>query len=196
MEDSWAIEWDPKYYRLRCIAHIFNLAAKAFLFDSTNESLSTENNLLLAQSNRIPTQAEVNTWRRRGCLGKIHNFNVALHASNERMEKWEKLAGVRIPRDNDTRWGSWEAQISAMLSERIQIAYAKWWDRYPDLISSEDKLNEEDWVYLKKISTFLTALTDATSWVEGSGATLERVLPTMEYILKHFEDGKVSPFPV
>jgi hypothetical protein len=107
------------------------------------------------------------------------------------MGKWEKLAGVRIPRDNDTRWGSWEAQISSMLSERVRTAYMKWWERYPGLISSQDMLIEEDWQYLEKIHTFLKALVDVTAWVEGRDATLERVLPTMEFMLDHFEKGKV-----
>jgi hypothetical protein len=78
-----------------------------------------------------------------------------------------------------------------MLSERVRTAYIKWWERYPELISSQDMLTKEDWQYLEKIHAFLKALVDVTAWVEGREATLERVLPTMEFILDHFEKGKV-----
>jgi len=37
----------------------------------------------------------------------------------------------------------------------------------------------------------MTALDDAIKFLEGPRATLERMIPTIEFILDHFEQGKV-----
>lgn len=96
-----------------------------------------------------------------------------------------------IPRDNDTRWGSWEAQIRVFLDPKVKAAYIKWIERFPLTSPAEDRLTEADWKQSEKVYEFLKAIVDVTSMVEGTNATLDRVLPSMEFILDHFEKGKV-----
>lgn len=91
LEDKFQIEWDPKEHRLRCNAHIFNLAAKAFLFSIDDDDVTPENNL---STNLTVTELERQLWRKKGCLGKVYNFNKSINPSSEQKEKWLKLAGL------------------------------------------------------------------------------------------------------
>ena len=52
-------------------------------------------------------------------------------------------------------------------------------------------LNNDDYDALKRLLYFLKALYDSTKFLEGLTATLKRVLPTEEFLLEHFEKGKV-----
>jgi hypothetical protein len=189
LEDRYGINWCPKERRLRCNAHIFNLAAKDFLFSNDEDSLY-DSEIPFAPG-LTPTELERRQWRKKGCLGKVHNFNISINSSSEHKEKWLRIAGVMIPRDNDTRWGSWEAQLRGILEPKTRQAYMKWWDRYPTEFPKVDQLDNDDWIQLEKIHQFLKAIVDVTKMVEGPEATLDRVLPAMEFILGHFEKGKV-----
>jgi len=51
-------------------------------------------------------------------------------------------------------------------------------------------LSAEDWRNLQKIENFLLCFHDATLSTESRGATIERVLLTMDFLLKQFEQGK------
>jgi hypothetical protein len=73
----------------------------------------------------------------------------------------------------------------------LREAYEKWWAKYPDEFPASIRLTDTDWDHLTKLHEFLKALNDAVKFLEGPQATLERVLPTMEFILEHFEQGKV-----
>jgi hypothetical protein len=99
------------------------------------------------------------------------------------------MAGRYLPRDNSTRWGSWRVIIKVFILCREP--YEKWWARYPNEFPASIKLTNDDWDQLIKLHQFLTALDDALKFLEGPKATLERVLPTMEFILEHFKQGKV-----
>ena len=78
--------------------------------------------------------------------------------------------------------------IEVMLE--LRQAYETFWQRYPAECPIEDKLTVEDWVQLGKLHHFLKVLADTTKFLEVPRATLERVLPTFEYILTHFEEGE------
>lgn len=75
---------------------------------------------------------------------------------------------------------------------KLKESYEKWWQKYPDEFPVSIKLTADDWDHLQKLHDFLKALIDAIEFLEGPQATIERVLPTMEFILEHFEQGKVS----
>ena len=47
LKAEFDVDWDPQQHRLRCTGHIVNLAARAFLFQSTDDTLSKENNASL-----------------------------------------------------------------------------------------------------------------------------------------------------
>jgi len=62
----WHIKYDPKTHRLRCQGHIINLAVQSFLFVTNSENIEEEG----------ITLDDIELWRRKGPLGKLHNFVV------------------------------------------------------------------------------------------------------------------------
>ena len=74
---------------------------------------------------------------------------------------------------------------------KLKQCYEKWWQKYPKEFAKEERLTNQDWEQLEKIDFFMTALDNATKFLEGPRVTLERMIPTMEFILDHFEQGKV-----
>jgi hypothetical protein len=160
------------------------------MFVDNENTLAENNNLpVVLQGRSVPDKKTMKLWRKSGPPGKCHDFAVSVRASPQLLQKWIKIAGQRLPIDNSTRWGSWELMISIFLL--LREAYEKWWTRYPDEFPASIKLTDEDWGHLTKLHEFLKALNDAVKFLEGPQATLERVLPTMEFILEHFEQGKV-----
>jgi hypothetical protein len=69
----------------------------------------------------VQTPAQMLQWRQKGPLGKLHNINNWIFGSPRRLLEFEELVNRRIPRDNDTRWNSWQAGIEVALSLQRQI---------------------------------------------------------------------------
>jgi hypothetical protein len=86
-------ERDPKASRSRCLGHIINLAAKAFIFgDNVNAfeaivDIVTDSTPWDSQTMRTAQ----NEWRKRGALGKIHNIIVFIRISPQRREAFKKI---------------------------------------------------------------------------------------------------------
>ena len=79
--------------RSRCLGHIINLAAKAFLFGQDTSAferataLEDENEPLDAQVMRDAQKA----WRQRGTVGKLHNVIIFIRSSPQRREAFKKV---------------------------------------------------------------------------------------------------------
>lgn len=92
---------------------------------------------------------------------------------------------------------------SCMLRKSIDQFYSTWEE------NSEDKLTEDDWDIIEKVSlrininssrksltkhlqykSFLAQLDQALIALQSSTSTLENVLPAMDFILEMFEEGK------
>ena len=73
------IGFDPKEKRLRCIGHVINLIAKAYLFGQDATTFNTEFKVAGAPERR-------QLWRRRGELGKLHNLVAHVMASGKRTD--------------------------------------------------------------------------------------------------------------
>jgi hypothetical protein len=163
------------------------------MFSDDEHTLAENNNLpSILRGMSVPDKKAMRLWRKTGPPGKCHDFTVSVSSSPQLRQKWFKIAGRYLPRDNSTRWGSWRIMIEVFILMREP--YEKWWARYPDEFPASIKLTDDDWDQLIKLHRFLTALDDALKFLEGPKATLERVLPTMEFILEHFEQGKVGLF--
>jgi len=178
------IKYDPKSHRLRCQGHIINLAAKSFLFVTDNESLEDDD-----PDKYNVTLKEIEAWRRKGPLGKLHNFVVFIQRSVQRGQKFMTISHNRkLARDNSTRWNSWYIMLQAALDLRgaIEGYFNKWVEA--DCIG--DELTSEEWNILEKIKAFLEKLKMATKALESSFATLDNVLLAMDFILAQFEAGK------
>lgn len=123
----------------------------------------------------------------KGPLGKLHNIVVHIQRSAQRMATFCTLSqGRNLSRDNATRWNSWYQMLKTATTLRaaIDVYCAQYQENTADILSAED------WRNLQKIENFLLCFHDATLSTESRGATIERVLPTMDFLLEQFELGK------
>lgn len=164
------------------------MTAQAFLFSTEdNEALSYENN---ATVSLIPSEQEMQDWRNKGPLGKLHNIVVYIQRSPQRIASFEALtSGKRIPRDNKTRWNSWYAMIDCAISIRMKPAI--------DVFCAQegleaDALTPSDWTTLGHFHKYLKFFYQATLATEGYEATIDRVLSTMEFLLEKLEAANQS----
>ncbi len=94
------IKYDPKHHQLRCQGHIINLAVKSFLFVTDKENIEEDKE---ADVMKV-TLKEIDEWRKKGPLGKLHNFVVWLAQSTQRLHHFLDFSYNHcIPRDNTTR---------------------------------------------------------------------------------------------
>ncbi|KAF5981722.1 ribonuclease H-like protein [Fusarium bulbicola] len=166
------IQCDPKVHRLRCQVHIINLAAKAFLFVTDNEKLDRDD----AGLHNV-TLKHIEAWRKKGPLGRLHNFVVYIQRSVQRSQNYNR----RLARDNDTRWSSWYTMLRAALN--LRDAINRYFNKWMDTDCAGDELSLEDWIILENLKMTTKAL-------ESSFATLDNILLAMDFVLAQFEAGK------
>jgi hypothetical protein len=129
--DGSQITWEASSHRLRCVGHIINLIAQAFLFKGYIE----QEQLRLYEEAECQAVGEEasdegdkrrTAFRKLGALGKLHNIAVHLRASPHRTQEFKDLADRMIPLDNATRWNSWYSMINVALKKDSAIdKYAK-----------------------------------------------------------------------
>jgi len=78
---------DPGSLRVRCLGHIINLAAKAFLFGRNAESFEVETSNLREITH---LEALLVLWRKQGPLGKLHNTLAFIRKTPQRREAFQK----------------------------------------------------------------------------------------------------------
>jgi hypothetical protein len=157
------------------------------LFSKNEEALSLDNN---SNVSYLPTEQEINDWRQKGPLGKLHNLVVYIQRSPQRIASFLLLSqGKRLVRDNKTRWNSWYHMIhqALILRHAIDVYCAQ---TRQELIA--DALTNEDWIALQHIHQHLKFFHQATLATEGQYATIERVLSTMEFLLEKLEAAKIE----
>ncbi|KAM4067699.1 transposase-like protein [Hirsutella rhossiliensis] len=107
------------------------------------------------------------------CFGHIINLAV--------MEFLIGLSdGLRLRRDNDTRWNSWYNMVEWVLRPKIRQAITVFCSEEPAL--QEDALHPCDWIVLAEIHKFLEPFHDATIANESWKKSISDVLPTMDYL--------------
>lgn len=94
---------DPRLRRSRCLGHIINLAAQAFLFgkDVTafEEAVDVDEESVPLDSSRMKAAQEV--WRRQGPVGKFHNVVVFIRSSSQRREAFK---GIIVGESFNGKW--------------------------------------------------------------------------------------------
>jgi hAT family C-terminal dimerisation region len=175
------IDWDSTSHRLRCSGHIIQLSVGDCLFGN-HPHLSDSDDL---------TREDITRWRQLGPLGKLHNIVVWVQRSPQRMQAFKKDSSGKAPkRDNSTRWNSWFEMLDWSLKPELRLAIEKVSFSEKDLYN--DRLTEGEWATLAKIRDFLQPFKDTTMATQGRAATLEHVLPSMDFLLQHFEDAKTT----
>ncbi len=184
---QWKLNYNAKTHRLRCHGHILNLACQSFLFKTDNESITEIEDDGTRKYNT--TKADITKWRKYGPLGKLHNIVVFIQGSVQREQQfWELSNGLRLARDNSTRWNSWYTMLATALN--LQDAIDKFCKRFTEKEMEQDILNANDWLVIRDIKFFLEKIKESTKAMESPDSGLELTLPNMEYILNLFETNK------
>ena len=159
------LRWDHVFHRCRCLGHIIHRAAGDFFFKAA------------------PPPHDDAAWRQFGCYGKLHNIVIWVQSSTERVERWHQLSSLVLLRDNSTRWHSYYDMCARALLLKwplIQLLQTE-----PGL--SKNHLSPEDWGYLENLTKFLEPFRDATKSNEGVEDSIDRILPSMEFLISHLE---------
>ena len=92
-------------------------------------------------------------------------------------------------RDNSTRWNSWYEMIDRAIRHLKQPIIRT---VYEEPALSKDALTHDDWRILTDIRDFLQAFYDTTKATEGRKATLEMVLPSLDFMVQRFEEARIT----
>jgi hypothetical protein len=179
---------EKKRRRIRCVGHIVNLAAKAFLEASNKE------------------------WKEggtRGPVGKLHHIVHYIRRSPQRRDTFVKLAkfkeasatevgdfdalldpaSLQLVADNETRWNSVFLMVERAIRLRESV-HLYCMQSVGDGLSQEDALVPEDWFVLTEIRSILKPFATVTTSFEGNG---EPTLPGVPYAL-YFLRSKLMGF--
>jgi hypothetical protein len=180
LEREFDVFYDPLPHRLRCTGHIINLAVMEFLIGKRPRTTGSYGG---------PSEEEIEEWRKRGAIGKLHNIVVYVTWTPQRLQTFTVLTdGLRLRRDNDTRWNSWYHMVERALRPKVRQAITVFCAQEPAL--QEDTLTPSDWLTLAEIHKFLEPFHDATMANEGVQNSIADVLPTMDYLLHHIEAAR------
>ena len=90
--------YDAEQNRLRRNGHIINLAVQAFLFGETVDYLEFPENVTVS-----PSDTHLNTSRKLGPLGKLHNIIIWIAGSPQCIQSYKHRSGGLLGRrDNST----------------------------------------------------------------------------------------------
>ncbi|KAK8007233.1 hypothetical protein PG989_001223 [Apiospora arundinis] len=128
-----------QHRRLRCCGHIINLVARCILFGVDVDALEED-----CQADK-EIQDEVQLWKSKGPIGKLHNIVHWVQRSGQRIEKLHKLQYIEntslsledkttydVMTDNATRWNSFEAMMERgymlrnALDSLVQAEVTEW----------------------------------------------------------------------
>jgi hypothetical protein len=196
-----------KFRRLRCIGHVLNLVVKGLLFGKDAAAFETEVQTVheLQQEER-----ELELWRKRGPIGKLHNVVVFIRRSPQRIEEFKRLqlldllqefGHLQALADNATRWNSTSNMMerALRLKDPIDLFISRHVapQRAGEQTLADDRLLEDDWEQIKHLLRLLKPFRDLTLRLEGKGKTGSRgavweILPAMDLLLEHLESAKAE----
>ncbi|KJZ70989.1 hypothetical protein HIM_09600 [Hirsutella minnesotensis 3608] len=198
LKTSYQLKWNAKEKRLRCQGHVINIAVKAFLFGKDKSAVEEAFRQINHRTWQADEESDVlmsdilqgsRNWREIGPLGKLHNIAVHIRSSEARYKTFRDFgASKTLGLDNDTRWNSWYKLIERAVELEMHV------DRYTKEFHDSlrnDHLSPEDWMQLRDTRDFLAPFHRATLSAEGSFATLDQTILTMDILLEHFKLSKV-----
>lgn len=185
------ISSEYKQRRLRCLGHIINLVAQAFLFGQDGAAF---------ESDDYEEMEEVyDEYQKAGPVGQIHFISVFIRSSSQRREDFSRCQlgdEELVPKaDNCTRWNStfYMLRRALVLRKAIDLFCLQY-------IESKDldagfKLDDLAWSRLQVVCDILEKFEYTTKTLEGCAkeghhGALWECLPAMELLLKQLEDLK------
>jgi hypothetical protein len=91
---------DPRKRRIRCLGHIINLAATAFLFGNDSASIEAESSDF---NNTDYLNAQLAFWRKKGSKGKLHNLIHFIRKTPQRRERFFECCKVANAMEDDIK---------------------------------------------------------------------------------------------
>lgn len=177
------ITWDPVQHRTRCLGHMLNLAAQAFIAAPNKEAVDH------AMAHSQPDEAFDNNddgFARHGPLQVLRQFfqwskDSLTRYRNFKFDQYntDKLAPIV---SNLTRWNSWYSMLQRAIKTRSTVN---------NLMAQKDcpySLSEGDWTMIERVHAFLKPFYEATLQTEGDHVTLDKVLFVMDMIRCHLEE--------
>jgi hypothetical protein len=168
-----AYKWprgEYKQRRLRCMGHIINLVAQAFLLGEKQEVF--EQAVARAERDEQGGDEADELYKLCGPIGKLHYTVVFILRTPQRRQAFKRgdkevEATYLVPkRDNSTRWNSIYTMIKRAIKLRSQInlfcSYT-----YKDDFKDKIRLNEDDWYILQHLVTALVYFESATMALQG-----------------------------
>jgi hypothetical protein len=186
-----AYKWpknEHKQRRLRCIGHVINLVAQAFLLGEKQEVF--EQALAKAEQGEDEEDKGTKLWQLCGPIGKLHYTVVFILRAPQRRQAFKRgsdecEATDLVPkRDNSTRWNSIYNMIKRAIKLRSQInlfcSYT-----YKDDFKTEMQLNDDDWYILLHLAAALVHFENATMALQGQAkegqfGTMGECIPIIE----------------
>jgi hypothetical protein len=185
---SWK-DSDVPRRRLRCIGHIINLVAQAFVL---GEKQTEFEEVLHAEQNDLELEGRQKLWNICGPIGKLHYIVVYILRTPQRRAAFKRGGEDCDPttfvpkRDNSTRWNS----IFQMILRALQLQQQLDFYVFNNLKDTADyerlrkagrkegfieemKLTVDDWYILRELAVALKIFEDATKALEGRASDLE-----------------------
>ena len=209
-------ELNPIHRRLRCLGHVINLTAKAFLYGEEKEAFEAQIGIQQALENETK---ELQLWRKRGAVGKLHNIVLFIRRTPQRREAFEDIIqldsafiedfrALQLVADNATRWNSLYSMIqhALLLKNSIDLFMMRNQDSIHGSAGGEDLeiralkhdiLTPDEWLSLSEMVDILKPFHDLTLRFQGYAETgkkgaLWEYLPSLEFLLMHIEKAKQS----
>ncbi|CVL09149.1 uncharacterized protein FMAN_15429 [Fusarium mangiferae] len=204
---------DTEARRMRCFGHILNLVAQAFLYgdDAASFELQSEAYGMLEQ-----VEEDLEHWRAKGPVGKLHNIVKFIRASPQRTEAFkahareqeevdtyklteESTAELEVIQNNATRWNSTFMMIERALVKQSELnSFIQELGLEADAsrrVPTADILTSDDWKVLREVSHILEPIFNMTMRTQGWGTSgrhgrLWEVMTGMEFVLEHLENWK------
>jgi hypothetical protein len=172
-----------EHIRIRCLGHVINLAASAFIYKQNNEvdkiASQGQNEGKKKEKEEIKQPLE---WRKLGPVGKLFNLVKLIHASNANTNSFKSITGCQMPLANATRWNSWFIMIHRALTLRKGIN--EW--AHSRKAAQEDILSHSEWKELLNYKNFLLPFWQATKAAEGDHSSIQSVQLSMDFLADHY----------
>ena len=163
------------------------------------------------------SKRDLQAWRKKGPVGKLHNLIIFIRGSTQRKELFKNVSNATVNeidglainedtqnlgviKDNETRWNSTYLMIVRALKKRqeinsfIQVLDVRLAEKR---VPQEDRLSPNDWLIIEETAHILKPIYDHTMRFqsrakEGHHGAIWEVLPSMELILHHLETLKTQ----
>jgi hypothetical protein len=182
---------DPSEYsfrRLRCLGHIINLVANAFLFGSDAKAFENDD--------WDDLEAAYELWQANGPVALVKYIVVFIRASDQRRAAFDRLQAkpqtLQALKNNKTRWNSTFAMLrrALVLREAIDL-FCMQFIKTGEL-DPKARIDDDTWALLERICEMLEHFNTATLQFqghakEGHHGALWEVLPSIENLIDEME---------